>query len=655
MGELLGMLSQRPTKTAGKTQSDDYDLTMRELVYEARAQATDRLQTPEEVARAEKAKLDTLEKARVLRMSNQVRHGKMPGALPVQSGRRKRKGRNDDELNPDGEEVTATETNEQYGEQSEESGDDLTSEGDSDEVKTAAADELEGEWMSDSDSGEEEEDTLAPMGSCAGKSEKELPYVVACPSSYEDLLALLAEHATTTDDINTILDRIHKNHSIKLDSRNKEKMHNFYDVLLKRFRRVGGQSLKLSSTERQDRESQLDFLSRLIYDITEEMPEVAASLWHRYVGGLHQRMLKALADLSVGTCASGYWPSTGSLLLLKLLVQIFPSTDFRHPVVTPVLLHLSQCLSQCPVKTGADLCAGIFSCSLLLHCCLGADRVSPEVMVFASSALAQFCPGRGAQATPSPAFRNSQLGWLRAAAGSYKGTNLPALSMGMSEGLTSSERQTFAAGFLADLYRLVLQTADTLQGNVAFPELFGPIQSVLSQVQPKAKPSLPRALENLHLKVSRQLAVTTEKCLSARSALQWRVIEPPALDALAPKFQESYKMKKDGHKDAEQTKLKQLQRQVKRERKGAMRELKRDAVFLEHAKAEKTEEKEKARQVISRTAAIMDLTMKRRLRENLTWLEGQQATINQQVKLGGELVKGGGSSLTKRARVGRGF
>lgn len=40
-----------------------------------------------------------------------------------------------------------------------------------------------------------------------------------------------------------------------------------------------------------------------------------------------------------------------------------------------------------------------------------------------------------------------------------------------------------------------------------------------------------------------------------------------------------------------------------------MRELKRDAVFLEHAKAEKTEEKEKARQVISRTAAIMDLTM----------------------------------------------
>ncbi len=32
--------------------------------------------------------------------------------------------------------------------------------------------------------------------------------------------------------------------------------------------------------------------SRLIYDITAEMPEVAASLWHRFCGSLHQRMLK---------------------------------------------------------------------------------------------------------------------------------------------------------------------------------------------------------------------------------------------------------------------------------------------------------------------------------------------------------------------------
>lgn len=28
-----------------------------------------------------------------------------------------------------------------------------------------------------------------------------------------------------------------------------------------------------------------------MYDITAEMPEVAASLWHRLIGGLHQRLV----------------------------------------------------------------------------------------------------------------------------------------------------------------------------------------------------------------------------------------------------------------------------------------------------------------------------------------------------------------------------
>lgn len=51
------------------------------------------------------------------------------------------------------------------------------------------------------------------------------------------------------------------NDSIKLDSRNKERMHNFYEVLLKRFHRVGGQTGNLSSIERRDRAKQLDFLS----------------------------------------------------------------------------------------------------------------------------------------------------------------------------------------------------------------------------------------------------------------------------------------------------------------------------------------------------------------------------------------------------------
>lgn len=39
---------------------------------------------------------------------------------------------------------------------------------------------------------------------------------------------------------------------------------------------------------------------------------------------------QAMADLSMGALTTGYWPNAGSLLLLKLLVQVFPCTDFRY-------------------------------------------------------------------------------------------------------------------------------------------------------------------------------------------------------------------------------------------------------------------------------------------------------------------------------------
>ena len=49
--------------------------------------------------------------------------------------------------------------------------------------------------------------------------------------------------------------------------------------------------------------------------------------------------------------------------------------------------------------------------------------------VRSGSALVSFSQ----QATLSPAFRNSPLGWLRTAAGSYIGRDLPAFRMGMTE------------------------------------------------------------------------------------------------------------------------------------------------------------------------------------------------------------------------------
>ena len=45
-----------------------------------------------------------------------------------------------------------------------------------------------------------------------------------------------------------------------------------------------------------DRQLQLDFMSGLIFDISQEMPDVAVSIWGRLLLMLHERVEKRLRD-----------------------------------------------------------------------------------------------------------------------------------------------------------------------------------------------------------------------------------------------------------------------------------------------------------------------------------------------------------------------
>lgn len=61
-----------------------------------------------------------------------------------------------------------------------------------------------------------------------------------------------------------------------------------------------------------------------------------------------------------------------------------------------------------------------------------------------------------------------------------------------SQALTQTDRQKFAAASLGALYQLLSQSAQTLRGDVAFPELFGPLQRVARKV-PGVLPLTPPA------------------------------------------------------------------------------------------------------------------------------------------------------------------
>ena len=78
---------------------------------------------------------------------------------------------------------------------------------------------------------------------------------------------------------------------------------------------------------------------------------------------------------------------------------------------------------------------------------------------------------------------------------------------------------------------------------------------------------------------------------------------------------------------------KKLLRQVKRERKGAERELRRDAEFLARERDRDNREAEDARRAIRK--------------KNLAWMEDQAGTFNQQVRIDKGALTGAGSSIKK--------
>ena len=134
----------------------------------------------------------------------------------------------------------------------------------------------------------------------------------------EALHDVIGTFAETGRDASLIIDRIHKGNSVRLDKRNREKMQNFCDVLLRRFVGVGDALYKAGDGgDELGRYNQLDSLTRVLYAMAQDSPDIAAAVWGRRIGLFQNAHSKRVRDAElVGTEDDddySAWPSTGTL------------------------------------------------------------------------------------------------------------------------------------------------------------------------------------------------------------------------------------------------------------------------------------------------------------------------------------------------------
>ena len=213
----------------------------------------------------------------------------------------------------------------------------------------------------------------------------DLPYTIPVPETYEAFAALVA--GRPAEQLQIALHRIRAYNASTLATDNKRKLQVLYGILVQHYAMLAGQTPLPNE--------QLDVLFGQLLVMTREVPYYAATVARARLGRIQERLAAAAAD-PLSQPLHG-WFGPRQLLQLRLFSCLFPVSDKRHPVVTPVTLLLGKCLGQCPVTGPVEAAVGLLVAGMLLGMEAPAQRYTPEVYTFLTHLLWGFVPTWGSR------------------------------------------------------------------------------------------------------------------------------------------------------------------------------------------------------------------------------------------------------------------
>ncbi|KHN00285.1 Nucleolar protein 14 [Glycine soja] len=636
------------TRTMGNSvqeKPDDYDKLVKQMGLEMRARPSDRTKTPEEIAQEEKERLEELEEERQKRMvaaedssdedsedsekpseqkPRSISGDDLGDSFSVNKQIMTKKGWVDEILERRDEKDSASEDDD--GEDS----DNLGSSGDADEGSDEDLDEhekdlslkdweqsddddigadLEDEDDSDEDIETASEDLDEVKGLDAAvhikakrnasvesvkkdkdssdakidSKELDIPYIIQAPKTFEELCSLVDKHSN--DNIILIINRIRKSNPITLAAENRKKMQVFYGVLLQYF-------AVLANKEPLNVEL-LNMLVKPLIEMSMEIPYFAAICARRRIETTRKQFIE-----SIKQSESSSWPSSKTLCLLRLWSMIFPCSDFRHPVMTPVILLMCEYLMRCPIVSGRDIAIGSFLCSMLLSVFRQSRKFCPEAIIFLRTSLLAATESKHVSDEDSQLYHLMELKALKPLLCIHEIVNeISPLNffkiIDMPEDSSFFTSVSFRASVLVAVVETLQGYVNVYEGLSSFPEIFLPILKLLNEIAEQKNMS--NALRDKIKDVAELIKLKVDEHHTLRRPLQMRKQKPVPIKLLNPKFEENYVKGRDYDPDRERAELRKLKKHLKREAKGAARELRKDNYFLLEVKEKERSLQEKDR------------------------------------------------------------
>jgi len=269
-------------------------------------------------------------------------------------------------------------------------------------------------------------------------------------------------------------------------------------------------------------------------------------------------------------------------------------------------------LDLCKIRSLVDVASGLFLCTLFLQFENRSGRFVPEAINFLINVMRSLSPLRdvshgSAGNPPVPQRHNSgRLCVLDMGNGGTLTASRPNLVAVIGDKQISAQTNVDLLGLAVDLLARFSQSYKALEG---FIELYQPVLQVLRDVDSDV---LSPALRVRHRLIYRAFLTltpfkdqitrtldSTQRLIKfsrqARRPLCLQAHKPIPIPSYTPKFEStssSYLRTRDP--DHERQEASKLRRQYKEERKGAIRELRKDTRFLAGVEQEKRREKDKA-------------------------------------------------------------
>ncbi|KAK5634431.1 hypothetical protein RRF57_010144 [Xylaria bambusicola] len=576
----------KPDEFGREKMERDYDLQLRQLAMDRRAKPSDRTLTEEEIARRDFEKLKEVEDKRQKRMRGELSDGEdnneEKDVRDTQSNATKLAWHDEEEEGDFmlGSGIRTRPTATELGFDDE---DDFIVESD---LLASGSDlepiESEDEYSSVKEEEEDQEDEFTKVLLNETKSQdpalskesndpnNETDRISSCPENLPQLLDMTC--ALSPEQIPILIQKIRRLYHPKLASENKTKLASFSRVLVQYL-------FHLPNTASPLPWASLENIIRHLHSLAKSFPV-----------DISEGFRSQINDFAI-RCLS---PTLGDMVILMAVGTIFPPSDAFHPVITPAMLLIARYLGQKIPKTTKDFVQGVFMGSLVLHYQKLSQRYCPEFVNFSLNTLVSLVPSQAIKKKVN--FPQHELASGMSIAGASK---IEVRKLKVIDCVTepTSEKIDLSIRVVTlDTTVQLLDTATQLYASKpAFIETFEPVLFALRHMtESSCKPHLPAILidhvTRLQTKLQNMLAISQ----LARRPLELHHHRPLAIKSAIPKFEDQFDPDRHYDADKDRAELAKLKAEHKKERKGTMRELRKDANFMAREKLRMKKQKDAA-------------------------------------------------------------